>query len=461
MQQGNWEPYHLQQCKQKFPAAFYDDTEHLNSFNHDFGGLITSQPKSIFIPKEIKQIQEFLKFANENDLPVTIRGNGLSQCGQSLASSNGVILNTLALDSIYQYQEETIWIDANATWSALIEATLQHNHIPFITPYNCNLTIGGVLSVGGVGAASFKYGSAVNHVQALEVITSDGTLLQVDSNSALFHACLGGQGQFGIITKACIKLKPSKKHVRTFFLTYMDEKQWLHDLALFVQCADYIESFCSPAVQGAKLTPTGRKPFAQWLFALHISIEFTDQAPELTEIIQQVNPWKILHIQDEPIKDYLHRHDGRFQVMKLTGQWELPHPWYECFVPRNVLFEDFQEFLASLPLHYVPILQIMPIASNKPCGFFMLPEGGDTFAIMILNPGIPSGLIPNCLEAIDNLDKRFLPQGGKRYLSGYLGQKIDNAYWQQHFGYRYNDWLGLKAQFDPKYLFQSVLYNWR
>ncbi|WP_131781761.1 FAD-binding oxidoreductase [Legionella gresilensis] len=460
MQKGIWEQHHLQHCREKFPTAFYDDLDHLNSFNQDFGRLITSAAKAIFMPKDIKSMQEFVAFANENNLPITIRGNGMSQCGQSLAPSDGIILNTMALDSVYEYKEQSIWIDANATWSALIEASLQQNQIPYITPYNCSLSIGGVLSVGGVGAASFKYGSAVNHVQALEVISAEGDLLQVDSRSTLFHACLGGQGQFGIITKACIKLKPCKEQVRTFLLTYIDEKQWLHDIALFRQHADYIECFCSPSVQGAKLTPSGRKPFAQWLFALHVSIEFTERPPELSDITY-ANPWKILHIQDEPIKDYLHRHDGRFQLMKLTGQWELPHPWYECFIPKQVLFDDFQAFLASLPLHYVPILQVVPIAAKEPHGFLMLPKGEDIFALMILNPGIPSSLVPSCLDAIDNLDKRFLPQGGKRYLSGYLGNRVDNYYWQRHFEERYDEWINLKTQFDPKHLFRSVLHHWQ
>ncbi|MGQ3889486.1 FAD-binding protein [Legionella sp. CNM-1927-20] len=459
MQKRTWEQHHLQQCKQKFPTSFYEDADHLNSFKEDFGRLISAEAKAIFIPKDMKSLQEFVAFANENNLPMTIRGNGLSQCGQSLSLA-GVIINTVMLDSIYGCEDQLIWVDGNASWSALIDISLQHNQIPYITPYNCGLSIGGVLSVGGVGAASFQYGSAVNHVQALEIITADGNLLQVDSNSALFHACLGGQGQFGIITKACIKLKPCKNQVRTFFLAYLDEKEWLHDLALFRQCADYIECFCSPAVQGAKLTSAGRKPFAQWLFALHVSMEFTERAPELSSI-PQVSPWKILHIQDEPIKNYLHRHDGRFQLMKLTGQWELPHPWYECFVPKQVLFENFQDFLASLPLHYVPILQVVPIASKQPNGFLMLPSEEDIFAVMILNPGIPAALIPSCLEAIENLDKRFLPQGGKRYLSGYLGKEVNNHYWQRHFEHRYDDWKNLKTQFDPKYLFQSVLHNWQ
>ncbi|WP_419420968.1 FAD-binding protein [Legionella sp. D16C41] len=456
-----WKQYHLQYCSEKFPKAFYDDTHLLNNFSYDFGRLITSQAKAVFIPESIESIKEFMAYANENGLPVTIRGNGMSQSGQSLAPSNGVIISTVELNSLHHLQEEFIWVDVNATWSSLIATSLKNNKIPYITPYNCNLSVGGVLSVGGIGAASFRYGSVINHVQALEVITADGQLLQVDASSPLYHACLGGQGQFAIITKACIKLRPCKQNVRTFFLTYLDEKQWLQDLSLLKQCADYIECFCSPAVQGAKLTEKGRKPFAEWLYVLHVSLEFDEKAPQLHDVCPQISPWKVLHKQDESMESYLHRHDGRFQLMKLTGQWELQHPWYECFIPEHILFKHLKELLASLPLHYVPILQIVSIKALQPSGFFILPEAEDIFSIMILNPGLPSALIPSCLEAINDLDELFLPQGGKRYLSGYLGKELTNQYWQKHFGYRYSEWLDRKKQFDPKFLFQSLLHSWQ
>lgn len=39
-----------------------------------------------------------------------------------------------------------------------------------------------------------------------------------ERNSELFHAVLGGLGQFGIITRARIALEPSPQRVTNFFL---------------------------------------------------------------------------------------------------------------------------------------------------------------------------------------------------------------------------------------------------
>jgi hypothetical protein len=78
---------------------------------------------------------------------------------------------------------------------------------------------------------------------------------------------------------------------------------------------------------------------------------------------------------------------------------------------------------------------------------------------MILNPGLPKPLIPSCLETIKNLDTHFLLQGGKRYLSGYLGNSINTSYWKTHFGKNYTHWIKLKELYDPNRIFCSLLYN--
>ncbi|WP_332247991.1 hypothetical protein [Legionella tunisiensis] len=221
-----------------------------------------------------------------------------------------------------------------------------------------------------------------------------------------------------------------------------------------------MEAFCSPSLQGAKLTEEGRRmPFAQWLFALHVSLEYDNKPPQLNAVSSHLKPWKTIHIQDESIHSYLHRHNSRFEAMKLTGQWDLLHPWYECFIPTAVLSKELEELLTQLPIHYATVLQIVPLANKKRIGFLMLPEAKDICALMILNPGVNPALLPSCLQTITTLDELFLQQGGKRYLSGYLGQKLASNYWQTHFGPVYSDWLRLKKEYDPRHILTSSLHH--
>ncbi|KTC92410.1 FAD-binding protein [Fluoribacter dumoffii] len=453
---NQWNSFHIKQCKQKLGQAVLSDGHPLFLFEEDFGKLLHSTPAALCEPKTTEELQALIHYADEHQLPVTIRGNGLSQSGQSLAVPGGLVLSMQYFNHTSEADADSIWVEANASWASLLESSLKKSMVPYVVPHNCNLSIGGVLSAGGIGSASFKYGSVIAHVNALEVVQANGELVSLKKQMPLMEACLGGQGRFGLITKACIALRPCLKNVRTFFLLYADKNKWLEDLLLCQTKADHIESFCTPAIQGAKLSEKGRFPFAQWFYALHVSREYDNEPPDFKDL--GLTPWQLLHTQDETIHSYFHRHDSRFNAMKMTGQWELQHPWYECFIP-GILLKDLEQLLAALPLHYATVVHIARVAALAPTGFLQLPKGEDVFALMILNPGLPNALIPSCLETIKHLDSIFLGQGGKRYLSGYLGDIPDKNYWKKHFEERYDDWVQLKKQYDPHPIFCSLLHH--
>ncbi|MFT4059461.1 MAG: FAD-binding protein [Legionella sp.] len=451
-----WNLQKIAQCKQKLGRAMLNDEHSLALYYHDFGKLAQSRPAAICEPTSKEQLQELISYAYKQRLPITIRGNGMSQSGQSLAAQGGLVLSMKHFNRIEEPNQDSIWIEANASWAGLLARSLKYSLVPYVVPYNCDLSIGGVLSVGGIGASSFQYGSATMHVRSLEVIQANGELVQVDAQSPLMQACLGGQGRFGLITRAEITLRPCKPLVRTFFLMYEDKETWLHDLHQCQNQANFIESFCTSAMQGTRLTEKGRTPFAQWFYALHMSIEYEQHPPELSDL--GLSPWKLTHVQEESIHSYLQRNESRFNAMKTTGQWEQAHPWYECFIPGSQI-QHLEELLINLPLYYAPVVHIVAIANHDlPKGFLMLPEDEEIFAMMILNPGLPKALVPGSLETIKKLDMQLLSAGGKRYLSGFLGESLDTNYWKQHFGARYFDWHQLKETYDPHAIFRSMLH---
>jgi FAD/FMN-containing dehydrogenase len=454
MQLTPWNINKIAQFNNQNEQALVFDEPTLVFFSQDFGKLKKNQPAAVYIPANSLAIQNLLLYANKYALPLTIRGNGLSQNGQSLPITGGVTLSMQKFNHVLAILDDCVWVEANTSWSSILEKTLVHCKAPPVLPYNCNLSVGGVLSAGGLGASSFKYGAIIDNVVALEVIDGKGELQIVDASSELFHACLGGQGRFGVITKAALALRPVAKKVKTFSLIYDDYQAWLQDCKKLQTQVDYMELFCSSSMQGMKLTEQGRKPLVQWLYGLQLTIEFEKTAPNL---LQDLKFWKQIHSQEEDIGTFLIRHDARFESMKQVGLWELIHPWYECFIPTDVLKNHLEDLLDQLPLHYASLVHIVPIV-NKKTGFLQLPEAEDICAFMILNPGVGEQLKNSCLQTIQILDAFLLPRGGKRYLSGYLGEKASETYWQQHFGSQYKNWQTLKTRFDPIGVLGSVGY---
>lgn len=453
-----WNTETIRQHKEATGQALLSDEQTLAFFSQDFGKLVQSKPSAVCIPENINSLQQLVAFAHQQKLPVTIRGNGLSQCGQSLPVPGGLTLSMQHFNKLVDLEEQAIWVEANTSWADLLAASLPEGKAPLVLPYNCNLSVGGVLSAGGVGASSFKYGAINAHVEALEVVDGSGKKHRVKKDSSLFNACLSGQGQFGVITKACIQLRPVLPQVKTFCLVYASQNQWFDDVEKLKEKIDYMELFCSPSIQGARLQDGRRVPMAQWLYGLHFSIEYEHIPPELNDIINDLKPWQIINSQEETISSYFLRHNSRFEVMKMLGQWDLLHPWYECFVATRVLKKYLPDLLQQLPIHYASLVHVVPMAKQAQ-GFLMLPEEDSICSVMILNPGVPAILKDSCLKAIEDLDACFIREGGKRYLSGYLGKELPEHYWKNHFGEKYDDWINLKKQFDPQGIFSSVLHH--
>ena len=85
-------------------------------------------------------------------------------------------------------------VEAGATWSKVLSATLPRGLTPPVLTNYLELSVGGALAVGGIGGTTFRYGMQTDNVIELSVVTGDGRELvcSASSNSDLFDAVRGG-----------------------------------------------------------------------------------------------------------------------------------------------------------------------------------------------------------------------------------------------------------------------------
>jgi cytokinin dehydrogenase len=348
---------------------------------------------------------------------------------------------------------------AGARWRELTLQTLRHGLIPNVLPLNLDMSVGGLLCAGGVGANSYRHGPVVANVTALEVATCTGELVRcgADEQPELFAAMLGGLGHVAVITRATLALRPAATSVRTFHLLYETVEAWLEDCRMLQGRggADHLEGFCWASAKGLRSGPHGTRPFMHWQYGLQASFEYQGAPPEASHALRGTRPWKVLGHLDLDFAAFTFRYQPRFDGMHASGAWEQAHPWLECFLSPEELPRVLPEALDLLPPSLGDGHRLTWVArSNGPSSLRLPSDLSLCFAL--LPTGVPTHELPGALRALVGAHRLLIDAGGKRYLSGWLGE-MDRSAWERHHGERFEAWEGARRRFDPKALLRSVL----
>ena len=122
--------------------------------------------------------------------------------GQALGS------NTLHLDMthmdqlVYNDSDQTVTVGPGATWRQIQTTLSPHGRAVRVMQDSNIFSVGGSLSVNAHGKDP-RYGSLIESVNSLKLVTADGREIQCDRTRQkdLFSAVIGGYGILGIITE--------------------------------------------------------------------------------------------------------------------------------------------------------------------------------------------------------------------------------------------------------------------
>lgn len=422
----------------------------------DFGGIVRGQSVAVLTPRTSEEVARAVLFARERGLSFTARGNGWSSGGQSVASA-AVTLQLSRLDRIQSVDaaKRTISCESGARWRSVVAATAPHGLLPQVLPLNLDLTVGGTLSVGGFGSNSHKFGFAASSVDSMQAVSGTGEMLSSSDQPDLLPATLGGLGRCSVMTSVTLRLRPAPPRVKTFYLLYDDLESWLADMRNFRDRFEHIDGFCSASVQGMRNTPLGRRPFAKWLYGLHVSIEHDGAAPSATDALVGLNQRWVVHEEDNDQASFAARADPRFEMMTQTGAFAQPHPWLECLMPLAALPELLPRVLEALPLALADGLRLAPLVTAQHPPLIATPEAPETAMVAILPTAVPPQSLPQILEALRTVNDLLLSAGGKRYLAGWLEMNEDG--WRRHYENAYDTWVLAKRRLDPDGVFVSML----
>jgi FAD/FMN-containing dehydrogenase len=426
-------------------------SEELRAASLDFGRIHSAEPMAVLLPHSAADIAGAVRWAAERGVPVGARGRGHNGSGYAQAPG-GIVVDTRTLATVHRVTPEFVEAETGCDWNGVLARTLPPGLRPPVLPSHQLLSVGGVLSVGGIGEASFRHGTVGSSVIDFELVTGAGEILlcSPDSHADLFAACLGGFGQFGIMTRAKIALVPVPPRQRLTRLLYTDPADYAADFSRLLDCGDRIEGLMGSAIPNTRswiervMGPISeliwlRKGEFPWLLVLEVRYppEYEDELDALQYI---------------PAARYMQECAGFIDFEPVPSNRDAHNIWLHLMVPIARAPEFIHHVFKTLdvdPETDGPVTVYPIVPARLPATAFRAPEA-DKLLLFDLMPVVSAGdharleRVMECLrrtsQVAEDLGGMCYPVGGLRYTP---------EDWKRHFAPDWENLLSLKKRYDP------------
>ncbi|KAJ4833614.1 Cytokinin dehydrogenase 7 [Turnera subulata] len=459
----------------------------------DFGGMYSSKARALIRPSGAEDVSRAVKAAVRSpNLTVAARGNGHSINGQAMADRGLVLDMRSTADNHFKLvrsrgggRETFVDVSGGALWEdVLVRCVSEFNLAPRSWTDYLGLTVGGTLSNAGVSGQAFRYGPQTSNVAELDVVTGKGEVLTCSEteNSELFFGALGGLGQFGIITRARIRVQPVPDMVRWIRVVYAEFEDYARDAEWLVTrpdgepSFDYVEGFVfvnsDDPVNGWPSVPLDPeqgfdparipKTAGPVLYCLELGLHYP-KSDHTSKIDTAVNSLlgrlgfvrKLEFEVDLSYVEFLLRVKQAEIEARRNGIWDAPHPWLNLFVSKKdiadfdrVVFKRILKEGVGGPMLLYPLVRSKWDSRTS----VVLPTDGEIFYLVaLLRFTLPypegSGSVEKLVSQNHEIVQLCNEKGFdfKLYLPHYKSQDD----WKRHFGSQWPRFVERKASFDP------------
>jgi len=191
---------------------------------------IMQNNRSIAYPKNTNDVSKLLKFCYQKKINVIPLGGETNRVDgtNSLNNKKNIFISFDKMNKII----ETDTLNMSMTVQSgvkLIQIQKKALSRKLFFPVNIapsdKCTIGGNISTNVGGLQTLRYGNIEEHINGLEVVLSDGKILNLQSKlkkdnfgPKLWKVFCGSEGIFGVITQANLKLIPKKEYKSTYLV---------------------------------------------------------------------------------------------------------------------------------------------------------------------------------------------------------------------------------------------------
>lgn len=190
---------------------------------------LAKKPDVLIFVQNAEEISTVMKYANEQKIPVTVRGSGTGLVGGCIPIEGGIVLCTAKMNRILELDENnlTLTVEPGVLLLDIYEYVESRGYFYAPDPGEKTATIGGNISTNAGGMRAVKYGTTREWVVGLEVVLPTGEIEQLgrkvvkdSSGYSLKNLIIGSEGTLGIVTKATLKVIPKPKETLSLLVPF-------------------------------------------------------------------------------------------------------------------------------------------------------------------------------------------------------------------------------------------------
>lgn len=208
------------------------DPDILESYSHDESEVPRHFPDAVVRVRETEEVAAVMRIASEYDLPVTPRAGGTGRTGGAVPVQAGLVLAFESMARIKGVERhDLIAVVEPGVVTGRLHEVVEAEQLFYPPDPNSlgSCCLGGNIAENAGGPRALRYGSTRDYVLGLEVVTADGSVLQLGKRTAkgvtgydLTSLMVGSEGTLAIVTEATLKLLPKPEAVVTLLVLLPD-----------------------------------------------------------------------------------------------------------------------------------------------------------------------------------------------------------------------------------------------
>ena len=195
--------------------SFVTDTAGYDEEVAVFNEVVRHRPAVVVGASTAADVSEAVRFAAQHSMNIAVLNTGH---GPTIAACpKTVMITTRRMSRIdVDTANSTARVEAGVRFGEFVAAAARHGLAPLAGSSPGVGVVGYTLGGGASPTLGRRFGWAADHVNAIDVVTSDGSQLCVtpQSDPDLFGALLGGKSNFGVVTAMECALFPITRLMR-------------------------------------------------------------------------------------------------------------------------------------------------------------------------------------------------------------------------------------------------------